>query len=193
MVEPIRRRIIETAHRLFINRGYRNVTMQNIAAELGMSKKTLYLYFASKDEIAQAVIEATLQSISNHVNAASSAEANPLAALQETLLRVKEETLQLSPLFLGDIQKSVPHLWDYIVRIRSEKVKFVIEMLHKAKQMGQIRSSLNPEMVTVLLMETIQSVIRPDVWSKHGFALDELWDTVFTVFFYGISNHEASV
>ncbi|XID92283.1 TetR/AcrR family transcriptional regulator [Paenibacillaceae bacterium WGS1546] len=190
MDENIRYRIIQTAHQLFIQRGYRHVTVQDIAGELGMSKKTLYLYFASKEDIAQAVIDNTLQSISHHVEVATAAKANPLVVLGDTLLKIKEETMQLSPLFLGDIQKTVPHLWDYIVQVRSEKVKFVAELLNHAREQNLIRSSLNPQMVTVLFMETVQAVIRPDVWSKHGFTLDELWDTLFSVFFHGISNEE---
>ncbi|WP_317891329.1 TetR/AcrR family transcriptional regulator [Paenibacillus oceani] len=190
MDEAVRHRIVEIAHQFFIKRGYRHVTMQNIAEELGMSKKTLYLYFASKEDIAQTVIENTFQSISNHVDASTAVDGNPLVALRVTLMKIREETLQLSPFFLEDIQKTVPHLWEYIVRVRSEKGRFVTQLLNKAKEQGLIRSTLNPHIITVLFIESVQTIIRPDIWSKHGFALDELWDTLFSVFFYGVSNEE---
>ncbi len=185
--ESVKRRILEVAHTLFIARGYRHVTMQQIAEELAMSKKTIYLYFRSKEDIAEAVIENTMQSISNYVNTAAASDANPLLVLQDTLLQIKEATLQLSPIFLSDIQKTVPHLWDYIVRVRSENVKFVIQLLKHAQEQSLLRSSLNPQLVAVVFMESVQAIIRPEVWSKHGVTLDALWDTLFSVFLDGIS------
>lgn len=180
-------RIIKISHRLFIERGYRQVTMQDIASMLGMSKKTVYLYFSSKDDIAKAVIDSTLLNISQHIHDTKKVEGDPLSALQSTLLQIKEETLQLSPLFLEDIQKSVPKLWDYIVQVRSEKAKFVGDLISESQKQGLIHSSLNPHITMVLFVETVQTLIRPEVWTKHGIAMEELWDTFFKIFFYGIT------
>src|SRR6188472_3074551 len=49
-------RIVSEARRHFMAHGFRGVTMDDLAAELGMSKKTLYAHFRSKPELVQAVI-----------------------------------------------------------------------------------------------------------------------------------------
>ena len=49
-------RIIAFAHSLFMQRGIRAVSMDEIAAGLGMSKKTLYQFFADKDQLVEAVV-----------------------------------------------------------------------------------------------------------------------------------------
>ena len=54
----IKERIQEKAHELFMQYGIRSVSMDDIANNLGMSKKTLYQYFADKDELVDAVVDA---------------------------------------------------------------------------------------------------------------------------------------
>src|SRR6266849_7613467 len=51
-----RHRIVESARAHFFNHGFRSVTMDDLAAELGISKKTLYAHFASKTALLQAVL-----------------------------------------------------------------------------------------------------------------------------------------
>ena len=52
-----RERIKQKAHDLFMQYGLRSVSMDDIANSLGMSKKTIYQYFADKDELVDAVVE----------------------------------------------------------------------------------------------------------------------------------------
>ena len=54
--EAARRRIIDGARRYFFSHGFRGVTMDDLAAELAMSKKTLYAHFDSKMALLQAVM-----------------------------------------------------------------------------------------------------------------------------------------
>ena len=49
-------RITEKAHELFMRYGVRSVSMDDIAAQLGMSKKTLYQYYTDKEELVDAVL-----------------------------------------------------------------------------------------------------------------------------------------
>ncbi|MEO6358138.1 MAG: TetR/AcrR family transcriptional regulator, partial [Ferruginibacter sp.] len=54
-------RIQQKAHGLFMQFGLRSVSMDDIANSLGISKKTIYLYFADKDELVDAVVESEFQ------------------------------------------------------------------------------------------------------------------------------------
>ncbi|WP_199616378.1 TetR/AcrR family transcriptional regulator [Paenibacillus alkalitolerans] len=186
MEETISLRIVQTAHQLFTSRGYRNVTIQDIASELGMSKKTIYLYFASKEEIAEAVIKKTLQQISGHIDSNAATSGDPIMILRQTLEQIKDEVVHLGPLFLSDVQKSVPELWNQIVHFRMEKAKFVGQLIAAGKEKGLVKESVHPQWATVLFLESLQACIRPDVSARHGIAMNELMDTFFRVFIDGI-------
>ena len=56
--EPTRKRILEGAYKLFRRRGYSRVTMDDIAAEARLTKRTLYHHFTSKDQLLAAVLSA---------------------------------------------------------------------------------------------------------------------------------------
>jgi AcrR family transcriptional regulator len=56
--QPTRKRILESAYRLFRRRGYSRVTMDDIAAEAALTKRTLYHHFISKDQLLADVLEA---------------------------------------------------------------------------------------------------------------------------------------
>ncbi len=195
MDETIRMRIVQIAHQLFTNRGYRSVTIQDMASELGISKKTIYQYFNSKEEIADAVIKGTMRQISDHIDSSAIMSGDPIEVLRQTLRQIKEEILRLSPLFLSDIQKTVPKIWSQILQFRMEKAKFVGKLITDAKEKGLVKETINPQIATVLFLESMQAFIRPDVAARHGFAMNELIDTLFNVFIDGIldpkygSNH----
>jgi TetR/AcrR family transcriptional regulator, cholesterol catabolism regulator len=53
----VKERIQQKAHELFMRYGVRSVSMDDIASQLGMSKKTIYQYFNEKDELVDAVMD----------------------------------------------------------------------------------------------------------------------------------------
>lgn len=71
-----RRRIVTEARRHFLAHGFRGVTMDDLAAELGMSKKTLYAHFSSKDSLLEAVIEDKLRAVDLDLGRVASESAN---------------------------------------------------------------------------------------------------------------------
>jgi len=54
-------RIRETAHNLVMQYGIRSISMDDIATALGMSKKTIYQYYADKDELIEEVVATVIQ------------------------------------------------------------------------------------------------------------------------------------
>jgi AcrR family transcriptional regulator len=61
--EAVRGRIVQAAHDRFLEEGFHRMTMDELAAELGMSKRTLYRHFRGKIEVLDAVLDLRLASI----------------------------------------------------------------------------------------------------------------------------------
>src|SRR5436305_14462008 len=68
-----RRRIVAGARRHFFAHGFRGVTMDDLAAELGMSKKTLYAHFAKKTALVEAVLLDKFQDIEEKLQSVTAA------------------------------------------------------------------------------------------------------------------------
>ncbi|KIL41351.1 hypothetical protein SD70_07880 [Gordoniibacillus kamchatkensis] len=181
MDEAGRARILQAATELFNAKGYRSVTLGELAARLGMSKKTLYLHFSGKEDIAEAVLDRTMAAIAGKIAEAGSREENPVHIFEETFTAIKQEIIKLNPLFLEDVQKYVPGLWKKVEAFRARQLTFIEGLLKKAQQAGIVRD-VNVRLLAVMLTESIQHFVRPDFAAKHGFAMIDIADTLFMLF-----------
>ncbi|MDD7794099.1 TetR/AcrR family transcriptional regulator [Clostridium sp. 'White wine YQ'] len=179
-------RILKIAHTLFNARGYRNVTVQDLASELGMSKKTIYQYYDGKEAIATAVIKNTEEKITNYIKKAQLKQEHPLLALRETLTSVVNDSLNLSPLFLRDIKKYLPILAEEYGKLRGEGKKVLENFLKKAHEMGLIKD-IPLHLVMELLHESLHALIKPEFLNQNNFLKTDVINTYVDIFLSGIS------
>ncbi|ULL13083.1 TetR/AcrR family transcriptional regulator [Paenibacillus sp. H1-7] len=185
MEDMIRTRILQAAAELFQAKGYRSVTLSELATRLGMSKKTLYLYFSGKEQIAEAVMELTMKAIAAAIAEVRRQEADAVTMIGLVFAAIKQEIVKLNPLFLEDIQKFIPGLWERIEAFRVKQLSFLEELITQAQQDGLIRD-LNPRLATVIMLESIRHFARPDFAAKHGVGMVDVGNTLFTMFIEGI-------
>src|SRR5262245_43094918 len=108
----ISHRIVTAARRYFLSHGFRGVTMDDLAAELGMSKKTLYAHFGSKNALLEAVLLEKFQEIDAELNRITSDCASDfVGALHGLLATVQQHTEEVQPAFVRDIQRETPELF----------------------------------------------------------------------------------
>lgn len=185
MEDANRLRILQAAQDLFQTRGYRSVTIQDLADRLGMSKKTIYQYFTGKEEIAVAVVEGLMGRISQTVEQSELDSSDPLLVLRQTVEQVKLHVLNLGPLFLEDIKKYLPDLWQRIEQFRSHKLQFIEGFLERAQAEGKTRD-ISPHVTTLIFMETVRAVVQPDSIAKYGVPMNDVIEELLDLFYYGI-------
>ncbi|MDR6999622.1 TetR/AcrR family transcriptional regulator [Neobacillus niacini] len=181
-----RNRIIQAADELFNKRGYKSVTISDIAEKLGMSKKTIYQYFSGKEEIATSVIETVFRRISVQFDTLKQDDDHPIAELCASLEQVKTEVARLHPLFLEDIQKLLPDLWQKVEEFRAQRILQIESSIKEAQKMGAA-TDVDARLATVIFLETVQSLIRPDTLSRHGFTASEALGALIDIFIKGIT------
>jgi AcrR family transcriptional regulator len=179
-------RILKTAHHLFNSRGYRSVTVQDLASELGMSKKTIYQYFSGKEEIASAVVDITINKIAEIKNKSELDQLNPLLTLKEILLNTEPESVKLKPLFLMDIQKYLPELADKYNEFRNEGKK-LIERLLKRSQDTELIKDIPINLVIEILHESLHALVKSEFLSQHVYSANDVKNTFIDIFFSGIA------
>lgn len=181
-----RERIIKAAYHLFNTRGYRSVTVQDLAEEVGMSKKTIYQYFDGKEEIAKAVVEETINRINQIKDNPDLEELNPLIALREILLQARNGSLRFGALFLMDMQKFLPDLAAKYKQFREEGKQTVEHLLKKAQEMGLLKD-IPINLVMEILHESLNSLTKPEFLSQHSYSMQEVTTIFIDIFFSGIA------
>ncbi|WP_274650603.1 TetR/AcrR family transcriptional regulator [Paenibacillus humicola] len=191
MEETNRLRIVRAAQELFYIRGYKSVTISGLADKLGMSKKTIYQYFSGKEEIAAAVIEDTLSRIDAAIRLSEYESEQPLQALRHALEQVKKQIAGLSPLFLEDVQKLLPGLWQRIEQFRAGKIGFIERLLQRAQEAG-LAKDISPRLAMVIFLEATQALVKPDALARHGFPMTDVLDALVDIFCTGVMQPEGA-
>jgi AcrR family transcriptional regulator len=185
MNEDERIRIIRTAEELFNTKGYRSTTIAELAERLRISKKTIYVHFSGKEAIATTLVEERLAAISAVVGDIRLG-GDIRGEISRTIDRIKHEVIRVRPIFMDDIQTSLPHLWQRIVDFRGEKiVSFMQKAIETAQASDQARP-IDARLATLLYVESIQTIMRPEFFTKHDFSMTEVIDTLTGIFTHGI-------
>jgi AcrR family transcriptional regulator len=118
-----RNRILDQVEPLFLTMGFSRVTTDEIAASVGMSKKTVYQEFGSKQELVRAVVRRKLARIEDQLarldETASTGSFDPLT---DHMMLVSRELYGVSRPFLTDLARHAPELWDEMQAFRREQV-----------------------------------------------------------------------
>jgi AcrR family transcriptional regulator len=158
-----RSRIIGGARKHFFAHGFRNVTMDDIARELGMSKKTLYAHFKSKPEL----LEAAIQDKLSHFDADLAAveikhEGSFEATLREFLACMQSHAGELTPSFVRDMKSVAVELWTTVESRRAAILERYFGKLFKdGRKSGLIRDDLPPKLILEVMLGLIQIILNP--------------------------------
>lgn len=159
-----RQKIITGARKHFFPHGFRSVTMDDLAAELGMSKKTLYACFPSKVSLLEAVIRDKLHDAdTNFERVTKNRTANFLDNLQELLACVQQNTEEIRPPFIRDIQREAPELFQLVEDKRRDLIQRHFQKLfNEGRKAGTVRKDIPASLIIEILLGATRSLIIPE-------------------------------
>jgi AcrR family transcriptional regulator len=157
------KRIIDTSQQLFFKYGYSRVSVDEIASELCMSKKTIYQHFKGKKEILVEIIN----NLKNSMNADIEEVLNDNSLdftekLQKNLAIIGLHLASLDKQFLDDMRKSVPEAWTIWEEYRRNSANQHFRLLlDEGIRGGYINPAISPDMAVIVYLGAISSVFDP--------------------------------
>lgn len=149
-------RILLKAKELMFQNGLRQVTMDDLATQLGISKKTIYQYYKDKDDLVKAVVNFELR---NHQWLCQNCESNADNAVHEmflTMETMKEMAKTMNPGTLMELEKYFPSAFDVIKKHKEEYfLSLIKENINKGIEQGFYRNDLEVEILSRFRLETI--------------------------------------
>jgi AcrR family transcriptional regulator len=193
MSEGQRAHIIKTAGELFFRLGIRSVSIDDICRELGMSKKTFYVYFESKDELIEQMLDANLAYISGKMN--------DLFLLQDFRQLVKvfikrqeaeKNDVRRVPQLVYDLKKYYPRQFaDFQHECFETQKTYISRYLEQGQQEGFVRANLNIELTAVLMAKIHSDAIRDfEEIEAHGHNMHQLGHTAMDIFVRGVLSED---
>ena len=190
----IKERILSAFLELSKTRGFYRVTMDELAAEAGVSKRTLYRYFRSKEEMIEAVLEKLMANIESLIKEFVASHHKP-DEIVAYMLRILHRIIQtfFHPLVLGDLQKHYPHYWEKIDQFRIKNVENIVKSkLFLDEKNKELIRNLDPRIVTAAIIASIQAVANPDFIITNGLTAEDTLTQLMELFLYGLLKKESS-
>ena len=162
--EERQRLILQAGEELILEKGYSDTAMDDIAARVGVSKGTLYLHFASKEDLLLAIIETNLRAFTETMNSIISSGRSPRekleALIQQTYTGASDERIRLMDALLR-----VPELR---IRLTEQKRETIAafwgafaERLGTVIEEGKAAGALDPAMPTPVLQAIFTGLLHP--------------------------------
>lgn len=162
------RLILCAASDLFVERGYHDTSIDDIAARVGIAKGTVYLHFASKEDLAVALVEQGARTFAQRLDAILASDGTPRAKL-ETIF---ERTYSAMGEGISQAFSAIFRNPEVIVRMRErhddmsavwrEPMRRLSEVLDEGKAAGEF----DPEMPTPVMLNLFMGLLAPHRWER---------------------------
>ncbi len=184
-------KILNKATNLFLNLGFKSVTMDDLAQEMGISKKTIYSHFENKSKLVEEVSMNLFWVISNGIDQIVQLQKNPIEELYEikrfVMHQLKDEST--SPIF--QLQKYYPKIYHTIRDKQFEVMQHcVVENLKRGVAMGIYRANLDVTFVARIYFLGVNNLKDQTYFPSNKFTMTHLMDNFLEYHLRGIVTPE---
>ena len=189
----VQERIIQTAHDLYMRKGVRSVSLDEIALQLGISKKTIYQFFEDKDTLVESVIEALIiekkETCGYNVDNAD----NPIHEYFIAEEEIKEVIAGIHPSMINDMQKYHPKAYSILMEFQHKFLYDIIKTnLVKGIEMGLYKDDIDVEILTAYRLNTVFMLFNTDAYPPKKFKVAKVLFEVTDNFLHGIATQKGN-
>ena len=174
----MREKIIHKSSELFLNLGFKSVTMDDIANAMGISKKTIYVHFSNKTKLVEAVTFHLFDTICDGIDDICENASNPIEELYSIKMFVMQhlKNEKTSPQF--QLKKYYPIIHDALKAKQFEKMhESVSESLENGINTGLFRSNIDVEFISRLYFNGMTGVKDEVIFPRNKFNMEYLMES----------------
>ena len=169
--------LLEKATDLFLTHGFKTVTMDQLAGEMGMSKKTIYTFFNNKSELVDACTNQLFDFISCRVDHICTLGKNPIEEMYEmkryVMVHLKDE--RSSPQY--QLQKYYPKTFKVLQERQFNMMQnCILKNLQKGISEGIYRENLDPDFIVRIYFSGVNAIKNVDLFPASLNGMVEIMD-----------------
>lgn len=188
-----KRNLLKNITEVFFSEGFYKTTMDDLASELRISKKTIYKYFPTKEYLINMVIHGIVFTVRKEFK----------KILSEDKTSV-EKVLEFSNVFISmasrvnvnkilEIKRLGPQFWATIERLRAKEVTANFGRLIVQGQKEGYIIPIPAEVILAVFISSIQTVLTPDFILKHEFTFKQVGQMLLEIMFNGLLTKEGKI
>ena len=170
----------------FLKDGFYKISMDEIASDLGMSKKTIYKYFPSKEKLVEEVSISFREEVKNKIVEIINSKDNAVIKIVSLMREIGNLFVKVNEKMTIDLQKHMPGLWKGIDEFRTKQInKFLSSVIEQGKKEGLI-IDLPTEIVMTIHIASVRAVVNPTFIMNNKFSFKEAMEYTFKIILNGI-------
>lgn len=180
-------KILEVSADLFLNYGFKSITMDDIANKIGISKKTIYQHYNNKHQLIEAATLHLFEQISNGINLICNLHSNPIEEIYKiknfVMTHLKGE--KSSPQY--QLQKYYPKIYKNLKSKQFDLMQScVIDNLNNGMQQGYYRDDIDVQFISRLYFSNMVSLKDHDLYPVELFSMQNIMNQFLEYHLRGI-------
>ena len=183
----IKDRILLGAQELFFQYGIKSITMDDIAKHLAVSKKTIYQFFADKNQLVVTLLEESIKQDECQFKEITEKSENVIEEVVNLMKHMSSMFSKVNPNIFYDLQKYHPDAWQKFIIFKEEGLaKMVEDAIKRGIKEGFVRTDVNAKILARLRIEEIQMGLSPIIFPPDKFKILEVQVAMLDHFLLGI-------
>ncbi|MCX6183297.1 MAG: TetR/AcrR family transcriptional regulator [Bacteroidetes bacterium] len=176
---------------VYMKNGIKNITMDDMAKELKVSKKTLYKYVKDRPELAAKSMEWKLAYDKKFVNDILAKNLNAIEELCEISNFYCANLMQMHPSLHFDLEKYYRHAWEQFIEYRNSFLyNTMLSNVNKGIRDGLYRADFDIEVIVTLYIMKVDMVFDPRVFPISKFKFAEVYIEMVKYHLSGIASEK---
>lgn len=185
-MEP-QEKILKTSLGLFFKYGIKHVTMDDIAKELGMSKKTIYQFYKEKDDLVSQLCVIELKAQEFQFDEMNRTAKDPIHEIMMISDKMRVMMQNINPMFFLDLQKFYPAAFKRFQEFKENcAYRNILVNIKKGIEQGMYRPDLDPEFVARLRLAQIDMLMFGNYFSYEKVSFAKTHELVLDIYVFGI-------
>lgn len=187
----LKEKILTKCEELFLRYGIKSLTMDDIARELGISKKTLYKAVDNKADLIRQTIYSSVLNEKRDIENILENSSNPIEELLNIARHFMEMLRKMSPNTVYDLKKYYRESWEILEQLHVKHMTGVIlDNIRKGIQLNLYRQDVNPEVIARLYAATGSLIVDDQLFPPQRFNRDELFWEYINYHIHGIASEK---
>ena len=179
-------KIIEQSEEKLFREGFYKTTMDDVASELGMSKKTIYKFFPSKEELIMAIAKHFMNRLKSKIIPALNSNKNAIEKLGELIQILAGVSERISTKRMEEMKRHFPSLWSEIDNFRTEMMfGNITRVIEQGKAEG-LFIDYPTSIIMNMLVISVRTIVNPDFILNNNFSIIEAARFAFKIIIGGI-------
>ncbi len=183
-------KIIDFCREYFLGNGFYKTTMDEIAAQLRMSKKTIYKYYSTKEDLVRETIIEFLNFHKENIGQIINTKSNAVDKLNELFNYIGKMIAKIDERFIRDIQTHMPDLWKDIDAFRTKMMTINIGKIIEQGKKENVFVDKPSAIITGVFISSVRGVINPEFIMANKFSIKMALEETIEIIINGITTEK---